>query len=175
MSAEHHYMTRLVWEGDRGEGTSTYQGYGRQWRVRVDGKPDLVGSADPQFREDRDRHNPEDLLVIALSSCHLLSYLALLCPEQRFRAELRRRGLRGHDDDTRRRGPFRLGHSPSACRGGGAGMQALAMELHEKAHATCFIAGSVNFPVHHAAVVTAGDSLFSFRAFHIQRAQEIVS
>jgi len=34
------------------------------------------------------------------------------------------------------------------------GMQALAMELHEMAHATCFIASSVNFPVHHAAVVT---------------------
>ena len=158
MSAEHHYMTRLVWEGDRGEGTSTYQGYGRQWRVRVDGKPDLVGSADPQFRGDRDRHNPEDLLVIALSSCHLLSYLAL-CARNNV-------SVLSYVDEA-------SGVMTTTPDGGGhfvsvtlrphvvvaeAGMQALAMELHEKAHATCFIAGSVNFPVHHAAVVTAGDS-----------------
>jgi len=36
----------------------------------------------------------------------------------------------------------------------GEGKKALAMDLHEKAHSLCFIASSVNFPVHHAAVVS---------------------
>ncbi len=40
-------------------------------------KPDLTGSADPIFRGDAGVHNPEDLFIAALSSCHLLSYLAL--------------------------------------------------------------------------------------------------
>ena len=77
MHGEHTYKTLLVWEGNQGDGTSTYQGYGRRWRVRIDGKADLVGSADPGFRGEPDKHNPEDLLVASLSACHMLTYLAL--------------------------------------------------------------------------------------------------
>src|SRR5207247_1062352 len=39
--------------------------------------PDLLGSADPHFRGDASLANPEELLLAALSSCHMLSYLAL--------------------------------------------------------------------------------------------------
>src|SRR5208282_70284 len=151
MSTQHEYKCRLAWEGNHGDGTSTYQGYGRQWRITVDGKPDLVVSADPVFRGERDKHNPEDLLVMALSSCHLLSYLAL-CARNNV-------SVLGYVDEA-------SGVMTTTPDGGGhfvsvtlrpnvvvaeAGMLALAMALHEKAHATCFIAGSVNFPVHHAA------------------------
>ena len=73
----HDYKARLVWDGNLGEGTSTYTGYGRKYRVQFDGKPDLTGSADPIFRGDANVYNPEDLFVASLSSCHLLSYLAL--------------------------------------------------------------------------------------------------
>jgi len=154
MSAEHAYSARLVWEGNRGDGTSTYQGYGREWRIQVEGKPDVLGSADPLFRGDRDKHNPEDLLVMALSACHLLSYLAL-CARNKI-------SVLSYVDEA-------SGLMTTTPDGGGhfvsvtlrprvevtdTGMQALAMELHEMAHATCFIASSVNFPVHHAAVVT---------------------
>ena len=38
MHPEHTYKTTLVWEGNLGEGTSTYQGYSRRWKVRIDGK-----------------------------------------------------------------------------------------------------------------------------------------
>ena len=73
----HDFKARLVWDGNLGDGTSTYKGYGRKYRVQIDGKPDLTGSADPIFRGDANAYNPEDLFVAALSSCHLLSYLAL--------------------------------------------------------------------------------------------------
>ena len=73
----HDYKARLVWDGNLGEGTSTYTGYGRKYRVQFDGKPELIGSADPIFRGDANVYNPEDLFVASLSSCHLLSYLAL--------------------------------------------------------------------------------------------------
>src|SRR5262245_12091301 len=73
---EHRYRAHLTWEDD-GAGTADYRSYKRQYRVRIDGKPDLVGSADPTFRGDPALHNPEELLVVALSSCHMLSYLAL--------------------------------------------------------------------------------------------------
>ncbi|MGA2639407.1 MAG: OsmC family protein [Spirochaetia bacterium] len=155
MSAEHEYKSRLVWEGNLGDGTSTYQGYGRQWRIKTDGKPDLVGSADPVFRGERDKHNPEDLLVAALSSCHMLSYLAL-CARDRI-------SVLSYTDEA-------TGVMKTTPEGGGrfesvtlrprveiadARRQALAMELHEKAHSLCFIASSMNFAVHHSAVVAA--------------------
>ena len=38
---------------------------------------DLQLTADPAFRGDASKHNPEDLLLAAISSCHMLSYLAL--------------------------------------------------------------------------------------------------
>ena len=73
----HDYKARLIWDGNLGTGTTTYTGYGRKYRLQIDGKPELVGSADPMFRGDANVYNPEDLFVAALSSCHLLSYLAL--------------------------------------------------------------------------------------------------
>ncbi len=156
MSAAHEYKSRLTWEGNLGDGTSTYQGYGRQWRVHVEGKPDIVGSADPGFRGESDKHNPEDLLVAALSSCHMLSYLAL-CARNRI-------SVLSYKDEA-------SGVMKTTPDGGGrfesvmlrpqvqiadGSRQALAEELHAKAHALCFIASSVNFEVRHAAVVMAG-------------------
>jgi organic hydroperoxide reductase OsmC/OhrA len=60
---DHAYKAVLVWQGNLGTGTSTYQGYGRSWNLRTEGKPDLTGSADPAFRGNPALHNPEDLLV----------------------------------------------------------------------------------------------------------------
>ena len=74
MSKTHEYASRLVWEGD---GTSSYTTYVRNHHVEIEGKPDLALSADPIFRGDATRPNPEDIFLAALSSCHLLSYLAI--------------------------------------------------------------------------------------------------
>ncbi|MGA2378131.1 MAG: OsmC family protein [Spirochaetia bacterium] len=154
MSAEHEYQSQLVWEGNLGDGTSTYQGYGRQWRVQIDGKPDFVGTADPTFRGERDKYNPEELLIVSLSSCHMLTYLAL-CAQSRI-------CVMSYSDEA-------SGVMKTTPDGGGRfesvtlrpkvriadeSKQALATELHEKAQSFCFIASSVNFPVRHAPVVT---------------------
>ena len=155
MSSEHEYKAHLVWEGNLGDGTSTYQGYGRQWRAGMDGKPDLVGSADPQFRGDRALHNPEDLLVMALSSCHMLSYLALCA-----RSKISVLSYVDESSGVMTTGPDGGGRFVSVTlrprvEVADSAMRDLAIELHEKAHATCFIASSVSFPVRHEAVVTA--------------------
>jgi len=75
MAHEHQYMTELWWEGSTGEG---YEHYDRAHRVIA---PPASGrlflSSDPAFRGDRDRMNPEQLLVLAASSCQLLSFLAV--------------------------------------------------------------------------------------------------
>src|SRR5690554_4113362 len=72
---EHTFEIHVEWQGNRGTGTSDYRSYGRQGVVRVQGKPELLSSADRAFHGDADRWNPEDMLVAALAQCHMLSYL----------------------------------------------------------------------------------------------------
>jgi len=143
----HDYKARLVWEGNLGDGTSTYTGYGRKYRLKIDGKPDLIGSADPIFRGDANAYNPEDLFVAALSSCHLLSYLAL-CARSKI-------NVVAYEDDASGTivmrpdggGKFEsVTLRPSVTIAAG-GDEKRALELHETAHDLCFIAASVSIPV----------------------------
>lgn len=152
----HEYRIHLRWEGNRGEGTAHYSGYDRQFRISMEGKPDLVGSADPSFRGDPEKYNPEDLLVAALSSCHMLTYLALCA----------RHGIAvlEYSDDAQ-------GVMTATPEGGGhfssvtlhprvsirdKNQEPLALELHARAHADCFIASSCNFPIRHQPEVIGG-------------------
>ncbi len=73
---QHHYKVDVdVDRQSAAAGTKTYQGYGREHEIRIAGKPVLAGSSDPTFRGDASKHNPEDMLVTSLSTCHMLSYL----------------------------------------------------------------------------------------------------
>ena len=74
---EHRYAVSLTWNGNLGTGTSSYRDYSRNYEIVSEGKPAIQGSADPAFRGDRSRWNPEELLVASLSACHKLSYLYL--------------------------------------------------------------------------------------------------
>jgi organic hydroperoxide reductase OsmC/OhrA len=150
----HLYATRLRWVGPDHGATTSYKAYSRDYAIEADGKPELRGSADPHFLGDATRYNPEDLLVAALSACHLLSYLA----------ECARAGIAvvSYDDDARGEmtlvdGVMRFHEVTLHPKVAIADETRLdeAVALHERAHALCFIANSVNFPVHHEPVVTA--------------------
>ncbi len=65
----------MRWTGNRGEGTTGYRSYGREHIISAAGLPDIAGTADPTFHGDAQRWNPEQLLLAALSQCHMLSYL----------------------------------------------------------------------------------------------------
>lgn len=67
----------VTWQGNLGAGTEDYRAYGRDHLIGAAGKADIAGSADPAFRGDATRWNPEDLLVASLSACHKLWYLHL--------------------------------------------------------------------------------------------------
>ncbi|HEX6162175.1 MAG TPA: OsmC family protein, partial [Vicinamibacterales bacterium] len=71
----HSYPIRMRWTGNTGRGTADYRAYERSHEYSVEGKPVLPGSSDPNFRGDPTRYNPEELLVMAISSCHMLWYL----------------------------------------------------------------------------------------------------
>ena len=71
----HDYLTNLAWSGSTGAG---YRAYDRAHTVSATpAEASLHLSADPRFRGDDARLNPEQLLVAAASSCQLLSFLAV--------------------------------------------------------------------------------------------------
>ena len=147
MAKEHHFAARLVWTGAERGTTKSYDSYGRDYRVEIEGKPPLMGSSDPTFRGDASKHNPEDLLVVALSACHMLSYLAA-CARAGIEVaayEDKASGLMTIKDGRMRFTEVTL--APRVVIAAGDLDKATA--LHESAHDMCFIANSVNFPVLH--------------------------
>lgn len=145
-SREHRYAVEVVWTGNTGTGTQTYAGYERSHEVRAPGKSTLLASSDPAFRGDTSRWNPEELLVCALSSCHMLSYLHL-CANAGVLVTEYVDNPEGFMIETGHGGRFtRVVLCPLVTVVDQERVQQ-ALELHEAANHACFIASSVNFPV----------------------------
>ena len=154
---DHNYALTVTWTGNTGEGTSSYRGYRRTHTVVAVGPPELLGSADRTFHGDRDRWNPEQLLVASLSQCHMLSYLHV-CVQSGV-------VVTGYVDEA-------TGSMTTEVDGSGrftevvlrpqvtvsdATMVEAATTAHHRASQLCFIANSVSFPVRHEPVVRAPD------------------
>jgi organic hydroperoxide reductase OsmC/OhrA len=155
---EHRYSLTVRWTGNLGSGTSSYREYSRDHDVEIPGLPVLKGSADPTFRGDRSRYNPEQLLLTALAQCHMLSFLHVAV----------RHGVVVLSYEDNATGLMRLNRDgsgqfenvtlrPQVTVADPAHI-ALAEEMHHEANALCFIARSVNFPVLHSPVTTAAGS-----------------
>jgi organic hydroperoxide reductase OsmC/OhrA len=143
---EHRYAASLVWTGAKAGPTTSYQSYSREYKYRCGDKAWVRGSADPQFRGDATLYNPEELLVIALSTCHLLSYLAL-CARAKLPVVAYEDAALGTMADVN--GVVRFTDVllvPRVTIAAGAD-STKALALHHDAHAECYIANSVNFPV----------------------------
>lgn len=143
----HEYTARVVWTGNRGEGTAHYRAYDRTWDIAVPGKPVVHCSNDPMLGGDPGKMNPEDLLLSALSACHMLWYLHYASDA----------GLRvlGYEDSPLGQGELRPGGAgrfvkatlrPRVTLPAGSDLAA-AEAIHHRIHAVCFIARSVSFPV----------------------------
>jgi organic hydroperoxide reductase OsmC/OhrA len=154
----HTYELTVTWTGDRGSGTSGYRDFSRAHEVTAPGRPTLLGSSDPVFRGERDRWSPEQLLVAAVSQCHMLWYLHL-CAEAGI-------VVVGYTDDP-------IARMLETADGGGHFTEVVlrprvvvaapemadrASGLHSDANRLCFIARSVNFPVHHQPLIEVATS-----------------
>ena len=144
MSKQHTYRATVEWTGNLGSGTSSYTAYSRDYTVRIAGKPDLLGSSDPAFRGDKTRHNPEDMLLAAISACHKLWYLhhcadhgiTVLAYSDDAEAEMNEAAGRMTAIRLKPRVTISAASDP-----------ALALALHHDAHRDCYIANTLNCPV----------------------------
>jgi organic hydroperoxide reductase OsmC/OhrA len=149
MSGQHNYKLTVKWTGNKGTGTSGYKEFERSYSIFVENKMEIPGSSDPAFRGDKTKHNPEDLLVASVSSCHMLWYLHLCSVAGII--------VTDYIDNA-------TGIMVETVDGGGkftditlnpivtltdASMTEKANELHTKANKLCFVANSLNFPVQH--------------------------
>lgn len=72
---QHHYHAHCRWSGTTAVG---YEAYNRAHEIAAaPATTHLQLSGDPAFRGDPAKLNPEQLLVMAASSCQLLSFLAI--------------------------------------------------------------------------------------------------
>lgn len=143
----HHFQSVLTWSG-AGQAPFEYERYSRTMTVRIPGRPDLEVSAAEAFRGDPTLHNPEDLLLASASACHALTFLAIAA---RARLEV----LSYVDEGTAVMSPAADGKlaiteitlRPTVTFAAGVSLER-AESFHAKAHDNCFIARSVNFPIH---------------------------
>ena len=146
--AKHAYTIELEWTGNSGSGTSSYRDYSRSHLIRAAGKPCIQGSSDPVFRGDAGKYNPEEMLLAALSACHMLWYLHL-CAEAGVIVTAYTDSAHGrmqmNDNGS---GQFNEAELMPLVVVQHESMIKKAQQLHLDAHAMCFISRSVNFPVH---------------------------
>jgi len=150
LAKTHHYSVAVRWTGNTGTGTSSYRSYERHHEIVGEmQKPLIPGSADPAFRGDASRWNPEELLVASLAACHQLWYLHL-CADAGIVVIAYIDSAEGLMEETADgSGRFqRVILRPEVTVASGSDV-VKARGLHDAAHAKCFIAKSVNFPVDH--------------------------
>ncbi|WP_439556095.1 OsmC family protein [Dyadobacter sp.] len=149
---QHLYKTTIEWTGNTGNGTTDYRSYERSHIVKVNGKADIATSSDPAFRGDPARHNPEELFVASIASCHMLWYLHLCTEAGVVVTSYTDQAVGTMEETDNGSGRFTEVVLYPVVQVLAAHMQEKADALHDKAHQFCFIANSCNFPIRHEPV-----------------------
>jgi len=149
MNKEHQYSLTVTWTGNKGEGTTGYANYERSHTISAANKVDISASSDTPFRGDNTKHNPEDLLLASLSSCHMLWFLHL-CADAGVIVTAYTDNPQGTMIQTPAGGGYftEVTLHPHVTVSDQS-MVETANSLHKKANEQCFIANSMNFEVRH--------------------------
>ncbi len=124
----------------KGDVPFTYEAYPRNHTITFKDNPPMMFSAAAPYRGDPSKGDPEDMLVAALSSCHMLSFLAI-CAKKKITVE-------AYDDEASglleneggKLWMTRVTLRPKVLATAPA--ETLA-QIHHLAHEACFIANSV--------------------------------
>ena len=132
----------------RGEHEFTYDAYNRDHEWRFDGGTTVPGSANPAYLGNPGPVDPEEAFVAALSSCHMLTFLAI--------AARKRLVVEAYDDhavgvmavgDSGRLAITQVTMHPKIVWAGAEPDAATIERMHHLAHRECFIANSVTTEV----------------------------
>ena len=139
--SEHHIA--LSWE--KGDGPFTYETYPRNHTINFkNGQETVIASSSPVYKGDGSKPDPEDLLVAALSSCHMLSFLAIAAKKRLTVHSYRDDAVGFLENDNGKLWIARVILRPQVVIDADA--ETLA-HIHHLAHEACFIANSVKTQV----------------------------
>lgn len=143
----HEYRATTVWK--RTSSDFTYDTYNRAHDVTFGGGETVPWSAAPEFKGDANRVNPEEAYVASLSTCHMLTFLAIAA-RKRFVVDGYVDEAVGHMEKSAQ-GKYwvsRVTLRPKVTFSGDRQPSAQEIsELHHAAHDNCFVANSVKSEV----------------------------
>lgn len=140
------HRARIQWT--RTDEPFTYEKYPRRHRWTFGGGAELDASSAPEYLGDAALPNPEEALVVALSSCHMLSFLAIAA-RKRLTVDAYEDEAVGHMEKNAegRLAVTKVELRPRVRFAGAAPSPDELRKLHEQAHHVCFIANSVKTEV----------------------------
>jgi len=142
------HLASVLWK--RTSADFAYDTYNRAHEVRFKGGAIVLrASAAPAFKGDADRVDPEEAFVGSLSSCHMLTFLAI-CARKRLTVDRYQDEAEGHLEkgSNRKLQMTRVTLRPRVVFAPGTEVDATTLaEIHHRAHEECFIANSVKTDV----------------------------
>lgn len=141
------FTTQLEWK--RLGRSFDYETFDRTHLLKFSGGAGLSASSAPEYKGDASLVNPEEQMIAATSSCHMLTFLAI-ASKSRLTVESyddRASGVLAKNSDgklaiteitLRPRVVFSGENIPDATK---------LRQLHEKAHANCIVANSIRASV----------------------------
>ena len=160
MISNHIFKANVEWQLGHNETTKNVKSFSRNHKVIIPDKKSMLKiSAAKQFRGDKTLYNPEDLLLSALASCHMMSYL-YVCSKNNIEvlsyfdtamAVLKVEGTGSGSFEKVTLNPVVTIRESSK--------KELAKALHIEANSLCFIANSCNFEILHYAKIIINKTL----------------
>jgi organic hydroperoxide reductase OsmC/OhrA len=152
---QHEFHVTTDWTGNLGSGTSAYRAYSRNHEVSAGGKSTRIAGSSSVKIGDPTRYNPEELLVGALSACHMMWVLHLCADAGIVITEYRDEAVGAMAEHGDGAGEFtRVTLRPRMTITDATRLEE-ARTMHDRAHQVCCLARSMNFPVEHEAEVSA--------------------
>lgn len=152
MPLKHLFKAILTWQSHKNQVKRSIKNH----TISFEGKPDLEISAAKTFKGDPNLHNPEDLLLSSLMSCHMMSFL-YVCSLHQINVLSYTDNANGTlETDENGSGRFIKVHLYPVVTIDNPAKIDLANALHQKANELCFIANSCNFKVLHTPTCNVG-------------------
>jgi organic hydroperoxide reductase OsmC/OhrA len=138
------YEAKLSWS--LGAGEMAFGKYSTNHRMTFSGGLSATLTAAPEYGGDSRYVNPEQALAAALSSCHMMTFIALAA---KARWKLRKYqdravALLGKTDDGRTRVSEIVLHPVTEFEPGHEIEPGKLSEMHERAHRYCFVANAIS-------------------------------
>lgn len=138
------YVAKLSWS--LGNGELAYGKYNTNHRMTFSGGLSATMTSAPDYGGDSRYVNPEEALAAALSSCHMMTFIALAAKARWMLKTYRDRAVAvlGKTEDGRTRVSEIVLHPETEFEPGHEIDADKLSQMHERAHRYCFVANAIS-------------------------------